>query len=460
MVDITGNADKANRAHHNLTGRLQHAQVQQLAEIWFPRIHFHEKERFHPIDLERLITAPPAVFATLPESAKDSFRIEGSGPFGTARFDPPVVKDGSRVIGHGATATEALDDEVVGTGAVCTHGDNPRASREFYGASTTVSGAPEPAPGDPRVPRYPVVVRAELRCLLETLKHELQANRPDDALWGRFAVQDLFFFVASHPNAAFPDSLKRTVLAALIDAYERRDDTAWLQALQAIPQGWQLAQRAWDAVRFYAFLEYYFVYAYNDYPDYGDWPFVNEHEGDVEGCCVVFDRRGLEANPIDQVVAHTIITSVHEEFNDNDELKRLPLDRQLALGDMDVFVAPGSHATYLTAGTHEVLDPEDILTDWPGELPGWAWVLLGLSGTTSLLAALLVLAAIVEHFVDAEDETSNKGASVGPGPPPQPGGTAFAKTLLVTPLSKIDNPDRSLNLYQAALLDPSSLGFS
>src|SRR3712207_8097301 len=59
---------------------------------------------------------------------------------------------------------------------------------------------------------------------------------------------------------------------------------------------WSLNQRAWDAVRFYAFLEYHFVYAYNDYPDYGDWPFVNEHEGDVEGCCVVLDRKSTRLN--------------------------------------------------------------------------------------------------------------------------------------------------------------------
>jgi len=450
MVDITANANKAIAAGFNLTGRLRHAQVRQLAEAWFPEIRFHEKERFHPIDLERLITAPPAVFATLPEPAKDSFRIEGSGPFGTARFDPPVVKDGSRVIGHGPTATEALDDEVVGTDAVCTHGDNLRASREFYGASTTVSGAPEPAPGDPRVPRYPVVVRAELRYLLETLKHELQANRPDDALWGRFAVED-HFFVATNINVLFPDSSKRAVLAALIDAYKQEDETAWLQALQAIPPGWQFVQRAWDAVKGYAFLEYYFFYAYNDYREYGQEPFVNEHEGDVEGCCVVFDRRDLDTKPIEQVIAHTVITSVHEEFNDNDELKRLPLDRERARDDLVVYVAPGSHATYLTAGTHDVLDFEDILTDWPGELPGWAWVLLGLTGLTPALAAALLLAGIVEHFVDAEDETSNNGASVGPGPAPQPGGTTFDKTLLVTPLSKIDDPARDLNLYQAAL---------
>ena len=43
----------------------------------------------------------------------------------------------------------------------------------------------------------------------------------------------------------------------------------------------------------YVFLEFYFVYAYNDYDEYGDWPFVNVHEGDTEGCCVVFERRPI-----------------------------------------------------------------------------------------------------------------------------------------------------------------------
>ena len=42
----------------NLTGRLTHAQVEQIAEAWFPEIRFHEKERYHPIDLERMFTDP------------------------------------------------------------------------------------------------------------------------------------------------------------------------------------------------------------------------------------------------------------------------------------------------------------------------------------------------------------------------------------------------------------------
>jgi hypothetical protein len=462
MVDITQNAERAQAHGLNLTGRLRHAQVKQLAEAWFPEIRFHQKERFHPIDLEKLFTAPPDDFATLPEPAKDSFRIQGSGPFGPARFDPPVITNGSQVIGtggNGANTKEVLGNQVVGKDSVYTHGKNLRASREFFGASKTVSGAPEPAPGNPRVPRHtPIVVRAELRYLLETLKHELQQPRPDDALWGTFAVEGLFFRATQH-NVVFPDNEMRATLLELINAYEDHDGTAFQDALQHdIPQGWEFVQRAWDAVTGYAFLEYSFVYAYNDYPEYGTEPFVNEHEGDIEGCCVVFERQALErfadgTDPLEMVVAHTVITSVHEESNGIDELKRLPVERDRARDDLVVWVAPGSHATYLSVGAHDILDFDDILFDWPGRFPGWAWALIGLERLLPELMALLLLAGIVEHFVDAEDETSDNGASVGPGPAPQ-GGTSFDKQIIVTPLSKINDPGRDLNLYQAALPHP------
>ena len=50
---------------------------------------------------------------------------------------------------------------------------------------------------------------------------------------------------------------------------------------------------AWNAVTRFAFLEYYFFYAYNDFERYQTAIFDNEHEGDDEGCCLVFDRNVL-----------------------------------------------------------------------------------------------------------------------------------------------------------------------
>lgn len=137
-------------------------------------------------------------------------------------------------------------------------------------------------------------------------------------------------------------------------------------------------------------------------------------------------------------------------------LKRLPVERDLARDDLVVYVAPGSHATYLSAGAHDVLDWEDILTDWPGQIGGWKKVVVAL--VYPLVFPFLLIAAITEHFVDAEDETSDNGIRTGPTTPV--GGTSFAHELIVTPLSSIAG---GLNLYQAGFnppangLDPSEL---
>ena len=65
--------------------------------------------------------------------------------------------------------------------------------------------------------------------------------------------------------------------------------------------------------------------------EYGTFPFDNEHEGDVEGCCVVFRRSALEdfaagRKTAAEVIPHSVITSAHEEFNNADRQKRLPED--------------------------------------------------------------------------------------------------------------------------------------
>jgi len=473
MSTLRESADKALQRGLNLTGPLAHSQVEQIAEDWFPQVRFHEKERFHPIDVERLFKVPPAVLAAMPEPAREAFLIAINGPLGERRFVPPVVRNGSDVLLHGGDivtdpdtlrdGTEVLEDGVDDE-TVYTHGNSVTRSTQFFGASDTVSGVPEPQSGDPRVPRHvPIEVRAEMRFLLETLKHELQEDIPNDALWGRFGVVDLFFnktLTGPDPGAGF----KRDLLAKLITAHEAGDETEQANLIATIPPTSSFNTRAWSAVTNYVFLEYYFVYAYNDYDQYGDWPFVNVHEGDVEGCCVVFERRHLEefaADPraFEDIVAHSVITSVHEEYNDNDELKRLPVERERAQSELVVYVAPGSHATYLTAGSHDVLDWEDILTDFPGRAPTWAQVLMVLE--LKIAIVVLFLLALAEHFVDSEDETSDNGVSIGPGPDPLPGGTAFGKRLIVTPLSRIaDAPDglADLNLYQAALDPPLPAG--
>jgi hypothetical protein len=189
-----------------------------------------------------------------------------------------------------------------------------------------------------------------------------------------------------------------------------------------MPPGWAFDEKAWDAVTRYAFLEYYFFYAYNDFDRYQTTPFENEHEGDDEGCCLVFDRNVIEAAAagpapdVRQAVPTAIITSVHEEFQKADKFEMLtppPPNSPNALprDDMELIVYPaaGSHATYLTPGDHDLVDFQDTI-DFIGEEFPWLW----LAPIPGLPLAIAVLVSIIDHFVDTEDKTSDDGLHGGP----------------------------------------------
>lgn len=458
MANLDALTKFASEHQHNLTGPLKHKQVEQLAAAWLPRIRFHENERFHPIPLTSLFTVPPEAFRGMTDAEKDSFRV-GAFAFGE-RFDPPIVVDGSgfpTVLGSGARAAEALDDVEISTSSFYSYGGRLEAGYKFFGSEGTLKGG-DVGPGNPRKPRHlPVTVHAELRMLLEMLKHEIQLDslpsfvrKPIDAIWTGFDVEELFFIQAAFA-ADFARREQRATLARLIDAHEHGDTAKFDEELESLPKGWTLAQRAWDAVTRFAFLEFYFVYAFNDYKEYGEWPFQNEHEGDVEGCCVVFTRASLErfaaGGLLEDAVPHTVISSVHNESDGLDKIKKLPSERVSARLALIVYPAVGSHATYLANEEHDILGFGDVVVDKPGDVLGTLVVLGALTGTLSLLPVLAFLFGLLELLLDAEDYTSDEGGSIGPDPPGSDP-LVFERRIVVTPLSHFET---GVNIYQAAL---------
>ncbi len=433
-----------------LTAPLRHAQVRRLAQYWLPQMRFYWDERFHPVALDDIFAMVEDQFAAMPPAAQDAFRVNKmvrTGPLtGEVRgFDPPVVHvpDGAvqqgnifvpavRVLNEGTPAREALSLPEVASSAMVTHGASFRASDQFFGPLVTLSGGNTAVAGDPFLPRadepdpaHPgerrprVTVMAALHNLLELLKYELAVDAagddyPPDALRGNFNIAGMLLLRTSPQVPPLSAEELRNFVLALIAAHESNG------AMPDPPPGWRLNRLAWDAVTRFAFLEYSFFYAYNDFERYQTALFDNEHEGDDEGCCLVFERNAInvaasssDPDALRRVVPHSIITSVHEEYQDADLLKFIapppPDPDRLARDAVDftVYIAGGSHATYLTPGTHDLVDFQDT---W-GFVDENAPILYVIAPAVLALAIIL---AIIEHFVDTEDFTSEEGVHAGP----------------------------------------------
>ena len=441
MADLPRLQSFAAAHAYDVTAPLTHQQVRALANYWLPEMRFHWKERYHPIRLEDQVGMVERLFNQLPATAQEQWKVtkdqRGSGGTLDSRpFPPPVVyvPDGViavqqqfrkvvKVLNPASPAANSLDDPPVGRDAAISHGASGTAAHQFFGGDETLSGATEPAPGDPLLPRARlagredddaidarrVTVIAVFRNLLETLQFDLLTEKepgyPPNALNAGFDTAVFF----RHPT-----------LQAPLDAGVRREHLLQrIAAFQAggpidfeVGGGWFIDRTAWNALTQFAFLEYYYFYAYNDFDRYQTTPFENEHEGDDEGCCLVFERRTLAAHPQLRGVPHSIITSVHEEFQDADEFKTfqapspLPPSPREHLDPVRVYVAGGSHATYLTSGEHDLVDFQDLVDGTLEKLGAWSLIL-------PIPIVIIILALIIEHFVDTEDFTSDDGVHSG-----------------------------------------------
>lgn len=452
-----------------LTNPLSHEQVVRLAENWLPHIFFYEQEKFYPVSLDEVISMVEDLFGQLPAQAQDEWRVSKTVRIGTTNegevraFDPPVVQvpDGTvltgspqaavRVLNDGSPTQAALEHPDVDDKAVISHGASFRRSNQFLGGHQTVSGGAEATAGDPFVPRATgddgrprITVLAAFLNLLETLKYELIVedakdadNYPPDGLRGGFDIAGSLL----DPVSPFLLPERRKVLLDLIAAHEAGEPAV-------PPPGWKLNRKAWDAVTRYAFLEYSFFYAYNDFDRVQTTLFENEHEGDDEGCCLVFDRNiinvaaaGNDPDLLLRVVPHSIITSVHEEAQDADKFKFIPTPipppddpDHLPRNDVDlsVFVAWGSHATYLTKGDHPLVDWGDV-GGYLDENPG---LLLPIVVAPGIALTIAIIAAIAEHFFyDTHDVTSDDGIRTGPEEVVGEDPLGVAKRLIVLPMS-------------------------
>jgi hypothetical protein len=470
----------------DLTSPMSNGQVTRLARHWLPEIHFHWKEKYHPISLEEAIAMVEELFGTFPEEAKDSWRVsqwvrEGSQAV-RRLFDPPLVTVPSgtadpvgttptasddhpiptvRVISDEVPVRQAVEDAAVDAGARITHGASDSRSEQFFGSTVTTTGAIHPAPGDPLVPRAAdddvpqITVMAVYKNLLETLEYNLLTQAedayPPDALRTGFDIEGLII------QSALPMSTaqRRDVLLSMIAAHKAGNP------LPSLPPGVTFDRLAWDTLTRYAFLEYYLFYAYNDFERYQTAIFDNEHEGDDEGFCLVFDRNiiNIAASSADPdtlltVPPYSIITSVHEEWQGGDEFRFIPtptipaespesLREQL---DLQVWVAGGSHATYLSEGTHDLVDFQDY-TSWVDENAPWLWLV---PGGAALILSIAITLHIIEHFVDTEDFTSDDGIHTGPERPEVGDPTAVRNRVTSLPMSAGDHIYQDRDLLRLA----------
>ena len=116
-----------------------------------------------------------------------------------------------------------------------------------------------------------------------------------------------------------------------------------------------ITEKIWDVIRGYGLIVYYLIYPFNDWCIWGG---VNDHEGDFEGFGIFINRDTLNGYihgsiEINQISPDYIVTLAHKESDELDSVARWS-DRVLRHEDnaVHVYVALGSHATYLEPGDH------------------------------------------------------------------------------------------------------------
>jgi hypothetical protein len=458
LADIAQLRQFARTRGFGVTGPLAQVEVEVLAREWMPEMRFHENENFHCISYGTFLRLRN-------EQVRSSDWLEAlnpSDPRLTIHVSPPVFFESQdRKVpvqpGDAAVTTESYISNVREvtrpTSVYDTRDRSPHGLALQYFGSDRKSGAV-------KLPRFqPITAIAEYRYFREALLFRAMAEL--DGRAGRLPTDaEGRLLDAAQIDLPFDKKLETKHLTRLIEAIRAADradrgiegaaasEEANLSELIADDI---LTRTQWRVLRDFALLEYFFVYGYNDVSVHHDNPlFVGDHEGDVEGFGVLFDRADVDgilqaSDRTDflrnQLAPRFFVTSAHSPWQQLDQAKDLAsLSRAEIKSLLHVYVMPGSHASYLDAGEYDNLEPYDELIE------AGAATAAALSSSYYYAVPAALIALLIAHLLLPEEETSDKGAhTLPPGAAPTPNDpTRVPSRVLVTPLS------RNRNIYQDA----------
>ena len=454
-----------------LFGPLDLGAVNAFATKWAPEVRFHDAELFHSMSLSQYLE----VVRSAPYQEEHWFALaDASGAYVPTR--PPVVRYGGELAGEaarrafaargggtqgeaaaafaanavGSTSLQADQIGLTSTFRVIKE-DSHDIARELFGSNRS-------APSGVRLPRHDQIgIVAEVRFLLESFALWLIAH--DSANQGRFPREgnklldavlgvwdfdlpaDLSPFL--HPEGMAGPSLTDRLATGQLDA------PGVLSGLSgAIESSGIMDPSAWDAIRSHVFLEFYLVYTFNNKRDHVAAfirPFVacHDHDGDIESCALVFERSALSPATVHSAIPKYIIATAHAESTGIDSIRELdPADLTPTMpGQIPVYVAAGSHATYLSAGKHTTIPKLDFFTD-PGVVTALFLQAAAIHPAVAILVVILLwLVACVDDTLD--DQTNDNGVSARVGRTPRPPGAQGERHLSlsveVTPLASGTN---------------------
>jgi len=464
MRDLNYISNFAFNTHFGLTAPLKHSEVKILAKNWLPQTRFHEKDLYHPIGLVQFLQQAETYTALNHDFWIKLYRVVTPPGGGTPQFvligeaQPPVAFLSHQIDQSGCLlqTSHDLDTSDISSDSyiTCLRDLSYARSKKIYGSISSRNNY--------QMPRLPIVIIAEFRMLRDTLKHNILAHR-DQAFpktsGGTLldAIRGNFLFGTNNDEWA--------LLLELIKCSEKHDrnETSILYSLnQCLKSNGnpEITQKQWNVVRDFAFLEYYFIYAYNDTEYYDELSRIdsNEHEMDIEGCCLAFRREDIEGiqryhsqsgrnNYLESIIKpYCLMTAAHSADNHLDGIRLFETTHSAdeIRQDLIVWIALASHATYLDgAGEHNINAVADVIEDNALAAAALAAACI-LLAPTLFCAAVFIIVAAFDHFNDATDITSDDGPYTGvPGvttqQDPQQDPQYIPSSILTTPLSTENN---------------------